>query len=988
MFNITLPRSRESRLTLLFVISVAASVLASFWCYATYSGDCHLLPPNGPGEWIVYPICVDPGPQKAVERTAVFRRSFVLEAVPQIALLKLCAFTQYAVSLNSVPITASDPVPHAWRMIDSYDLSRQLRHGENILSISVTNSIGPPALSCSLIIGNETIYSDAQWDVALSGAISRPASLASADIRPRRGNRLYGGARTVESLRSCWPIVLSFATLSGSIVAGSYYLKRRFRRGSPNSNAGSEVVAGTEPSAGNETAEAHNRSRLARAFWLVPPIVWLALFVNNDRFLLFPLGFDVKGHLDYIRHIQEKSALPLADEGWELHHPPLYYLAAASILRMFGLSRADPAALSALRGFSVALGISQTLIIFACLRMIFPNERRKQLIGLLVATFLPAHLYVFQYVTNETMVATLGTLAIFLFLRVLRNRGHSFSLHCLLGLCLGAALLAKVTAVLVAAVVLTIMVGQLIVQRRTQPVIWLRTVGLTILICIALSGWHYWRVWQHFGTPFVGNYDAASGFAWWQDPGYSMPVYYLRFGRSLTEPEFSVFHGYLDGFYSTLWGDGLWGGTHSYSQRPPWNYDLMAVGYLLALVLTLAILVGAIAGVVQLVRQPRAELFLLIGVPFIFAVAAVYQHLRFPYYGHAKAIYGLTAATSLCVCAAWGIDILLRCGRVVCSLLVVILGTWALIALASFWVIDTATTRVWQGGRYFGLGRVQDAAKCFESALQRDLNNSSARVGLGRLYLENYRESRVPAERAWFLASAGQYLLLALRDNPNDPELLTLVAHVYYESERIDESLDYLRHACEQGPDYSAAAYYLGIFLEGASFRAAPAQAAKLRVEAVNSYRRGIGISPADVRLHETLAPLLVEMGNLPEAIEHYYTALALDPQNSRVLCGLAWVLATSEDVRFRDGDQAIRLADRANTLARDQNADRLRTLGAAYAESGRHAEAEKVLELALRVAKANSDDSVVTQIERQLLLCKKGEAYRQSPQKIPAGIR
>src|SRR5262249_54111593 len=149
---------------------------------------------------------------------------------------------------------------------------------------------------------------------------------------------------------------------------------------------------------------------------------------------------------------------------------------------------------------------------------------------------------------------------------------------------------------------------------------------------VAMSGWHYVRVWEHFGTPLAGNYDPISGFWWWQPPGYGTLAYFCRFGHALTEPFFSALYGVPDGLYSSLWGDGMCGGVGAWSYRPPWNYDLMAAGFLLALPVSAAIGVGLLTAVWHLVRRPRAEWFLLLGIVGGLAVGLVFQLLRYPYY--------------------------------------------------------------------------------------------------------------------------------------------------------------------------------------------------------------------------------------------------------------------------------------------------------------------------------------------------------------------
>ena len=56
----------------------------------------------------------------------------------------------------------------------------------------------------------------------------------------------------------------------------------------------------------------------------------------------------------------------------------------------------------------------------------------------------------------------------------------------------------------------------------------------------------------------------------------------------------------------------------------------------------------------------------------------------------------------------------------------------------------------------------------------------------------------------------------------------------------------------------------------------------------------------------------------------------------------LAWLLATSSDASIRDGNRAIELAKQAVQLSGGKDADYLRTLAAAYAETGRFAEAAR----------------------------------------------
>jgi tetratricopeptide (TPR) repeat protein len=996
----------QSRLTLLLVGVVTALTMTGLGWYATHSSASRFLPPSGPGEWIVYPVPIDPGTQYAGARKAEFHRSFSLGEVPQTGFLSICAFEQHTVTVNGSRLSGTEFQGHPWRETSIYDIAPQLRKGENTLKIEVTNKVGPPAVSLRLAIGNETICSDQQWEVSICGAAPRAAHPASLVVEPRAGNAVYEREKPIEALWSRLPLLVLFAGISAGFMAAVYFWQKLPSAGKAKATRNRTGNVSKRASAAAPYVAATRQSWLARMIWLWPIVLWLILFINNQKSLTFVLGFDSVGHIDYIKYIQEHWSLPLADEGWEMHQPPLYYIVAASLLRTFGLPVDDDRAVMLIRGLSLVLGIANILLVLACLRLIFPDEPRKHAAGLLVAAFLPVHLYMFQYVSNETMATVLGTAAIYLCLSIIRVDEASVTRYAILGLCLGAALLTKVTAILVAGLVLATLAGRLSLQRQRDPRIWLRTIVVVIAICAAVSGWHYWRVWNHFGIPLVGNYDAASGYEWWQHPGYSTLSYYFRFGRSLADPFFSSsFDGYLDGFYSTLWGDGMWGGYGNTLHRPPWNYEIMAAGYVLALLPTLAVVIGAIAAIVQLVRRPSAELFLLLGLPSVFGVAVIYQYLRFPYYGHAKAFYCLMASVSLCALGAWGFDLLVRRWKIAEYILGALMGTWALAAFASFWVQnEAAANQAWKGLRYLGLGRAPEAVKCYKSALDTDRHNLIALRAFGEL-LFNATESTglKPEEARMGLAAAKEKLQQAVRDHPNDAYSQTLLALAAAESARIEnklpdqnwdrEVLFPLRKAVSVGPDYWQASYYLGYYLEEKTLHADPALADRLKNEAIAAYRISLGIAPAEAQLHRGLAALLAEKGNLAEAIEHYKFNLGIHHKNPNdadrgAMVALAWILATTEESRFRDADQAVHLAERACELTEYRDAGYLSTLAAAYAEAGRFQQAMAILEQALKLAAASRHAALVTQIEKQLKLCRADKPYREIPQKVPADIR
>ena len=417
----------------------------------------------------------------------------------------------------------------------------------------------------------------------------------------------------------------------------------------------------------------------------------------------------------------------------------------------------------------------------------------------------------------------------------------------------------KVTALVIPPVVLGVLAGQLLVRRRFQPGIWLRRIGVPLLVCLGVSGWHFARVWRHFGTPLVGSYDVASGFRWWQTPGYSTAPFYAHFGRSITEPFLSGYSGLADGLYSTLWGDGLWGGVGELASRTPWNYDLMAAGYALALLPTLGLAIGAVLALVQLIRRPRAEWFLLGSLAFAMVAAQVYHYLRLPYACHIKAFYALPALVPFCAFAAWGFDFLAKRGKLFGLGLGALLATWALASYASFWVLSTSSAaEAWVGLMLAEGKRYASAIDRFNAALRADESNDTARVGLGQLLLALGRPR-----------DAQQQFERGLAYHPESPQEHHGLATALAAQRQIAQAIERVKRALDVAPDFRDQGLLGRLLLEEKQPRLA-----------AEAFRRSLGNMAGDPLLHQGLGDALRVLDDPGEAIEQYRLALKFQPRS------------------------------------------------------------------------------------------------------------
>ena len=131
------------------------------------------------------------------------------------------------------------------------------------------------------------------------------------------------------------------------------------------------------------------------------------------------------------------------------------------------------------------------------------------------------------------------------------------------------------------------------------------------------------------------------------------------------------------------------------------------------------------------------------------------------------------------------------------------------------------------------------------------------------------------------------------------------------------------------------------------------------------------------------LAKISVANQQLSDAIEYYRRALQSNPSSVPALNNLAWILATAPDLRLRNGQEAVRLAERACQLTQYQEAFAIGTLATAYAEDGRTNDAVATAKRFRSVALAHGQDGLIATNESLLALLETGRAYHQESQSM-----
>jgi tetratricopeptide (TPR) repeat protein len=946
------------------LIGVAGLAAALLGWRSARDPQTNFLPSDERAEWILFPAAVEARARNITSVDTIFRRTLTLDNQPRAAELIMRAAKRAELRINGSPINIR--ANHNWKDTSTGDVLGFLRAGTNTIEARVFNDNAPPCLWLRLNVDQQTLRSDQTWEASLTASPWHRAALASTPRIPGAGNAIAGGERTFSALRTIWPIWLGLGGFALVICTAGHWWLRRFR-----------------------TPEFDLSRRQSVALLLITVALWVMLFWNNAVRLPYRTGFDSQAHINYIKYIQDHRALPPPREGWETYQPPLYYVLSAVALSSCGLSVTDASGILVLRSFTMLFGIGHFTLVFLTLRLFFPTQPGRQLVGLGLASFLPMQLYMSHFVTNETLAATLVAATVYLAVRLLQTENPSVSQYVWLGLSMGAAMLTKATGVLLLPLLFLAMAIKLALQRLPLT-IRLRNLGVTLGICFAVCGWHYIRTGLQSGTPFFGM---AGSFAWWQDPGFHTAADYIRFGRSLVSPLFSSFAGFADGIYSTFWGDALCSGVADLDARTPWNYELMVSGYLLALLPTLMIVIGGIVAMCRFVSKPSLDWFILLGLAGAVVLALLLMTLDVASYAQIKAFYGLSALGPFCCFGAIGWDVLTRGRKALQLALATLLFVWASNSFASFWIRPSALQHIYAGQKLVSAHKADAAASEAVKAVNSNPSNATARRFLASVFdtLDRPTEALEQAERAIEL-------------NPTDSMSHLQLAITLANQGQTERAINEGRRALELGPE-NAFAY---------NFLLASLLKSHREEEAITVAGDALTVSPFSADFHYMLGLVTAEKQDFLAAATHFAYALSLRPNwtdaslnlwrvllsltnspggsrrlqeaaqsapdSPSMLNDLAWLLATHPDAALRNGQEAVRAAERACAMTKRKSPRLLDTLAAAYAETGRFPDAISTAQEAMSLAQSSGDANAAGLSQNLLISFQANRPYHEYP--------
>ena len=241
----------------------------------------------------------------------------------------------------------------------------------------------------------------------------------------------------------------------------------------------------------------------------------------------------------------------------------------------------------------------------------------------------------------------------------------------------------------------------------------------------------------------------------------------------------------------------------------------------------------------------------------------------------------------------------------------------------------------------------------------------------------------------------------ALKLNPDSAVAQNNLARILHTQGRLDEAVEHYNAALEIDPKLALAHNNLGILLiQKGKLTEGTAQLREARrlnptnsetqlnlafalnqqqqwPEAAELFSKTVRGDLPDPQAHYEFAVALAHLKRTREAMSQYANALLIQPDFPDALDGLAWILSTDANPDFRNGTEAVKMSERACELTGRQNPVKLKTLAAAYAETGRFGEATNTLRIAKDLAAKANRQELVKECSLMLEHFERSESWR-----------
>jgi tetratricopeptide (TPR) repeat protein len=254
------------------------------------------------------------------------------------------------------------------------------------------------------------------------------------------------------------------------------------------------------------------------------------------------------------------------------------------------------------------------------------------------------------------------------------------------------------------------------------------------------------------------------------------------------------------------------------------------------------------------------------------------------------------------------------------------------------------------------LERFPEAEVEFRTVLEKDPDNAFALERLSRLLVMLKRADE-----------AEELLRAAIERQPEVPWIRLQLGGLLYDANKNDQAREQLLKCLELSPENVRARYILGLLARREGNLA----------EAVKYWKQAVELAPNFLDAHVVLAETAIQQRDFQAAEGYLREGLKQAPDFAGLANGLAWILATSPTDSQRNGEEALRLAEKACQLTQNKEHTYVDTLAAAYAELGRFDEAIKTQQEAIQLAQQAEQPENVAEYEKRLKLYEQKQPFR-----------
>ena len=605
---------------LLFAVPLAYLTYEALW-----DPTIEFLIPSQTAGWALHPeqeiLNVYGTP---VSKDVLFRRVFRLDSIPQQASLRIRAFTEMTVVVNSRELPTSRS--KNWKQSTTLDVTEHLSVGDNVILIKVHNNGAVPALW----VGEpDLLATPGEWEAALSPQFFHYHHVVSPllEAPPEPLTHLLEGGATPLMLSEGWkwffwllPAWAITLMLINRLVPVELFTRLK-----------------------------HQKTRLICSPYLqtaIPALViGLSLWLNLYNAVQYPYElsrFDWHQHVEYIKYMAQNWSVPTASEGFMMFQPPLYYFCASLVYRLaHGITGQEAQALKCVQFIGALSGVGLSIFAWLITRRLWPHIPPAQWLALIFASFIPMNLYMNPIISNEVFAAMMIAGA-FYALICLPNARNVIGIAGIAGCVVGLALLSKFTALFTFGAGSLFLLFRATARKKRSDFLALGIyLGCALLVC----GWFYTRNVMIYGDPFIGSWDV---FHFEQNPGYRSLGFYFSFGSVFSaHPERLTWISWLDGNYGSMWADVY---RHFFRAGDERTYFWVGIVYVVAILPTLSILLGLLLSVISTIRRPANNSSLLLSAVSLWTwQALILYSMELPFSSTIKAFYFLSLIPILSV---------------------------------------------------------------------------------------------------------------------------------------------------------------------------------------------------------------------------------------------------------------------------------------------------------------------------------------------------